>query len=125
MEWGGALSSFEKEYGYDGERLNQVFSYNTVGIALDFFQSVFSVPKPDYIKIDVDGIEHLILSGGKYSLINAKEILIEITEGFFEQKKLTPEKYIVLGSLNAPLPDRLFLFASNLYIKQTKYFQFN
>lgn len=44
---------------------------------------------------------------------------------FFEQKKLTPEKYIVPGSLNAPLPDRLFTFASNLYIKQTKYFQFN
>ncbi|OCC30846.1 Uncharacterized protein GNX_0588 [Leptospira interrogans serovar Canicola] len=25
----------------------------------------FNLPKPDYIKMDVDGIEHIILKGGK------------------------------------------------------------
>jgi hypothetical protein len=43
---------------------------------------------------------------------------------FFEQKKLTPEKYRVKGSLNAPLPDRLVAWASELYALQSTYFQF-
>ena len=43
---------------------------------------------PDYIKIDVDGIEHLILEGGKETLKNKKikSILIEINENFEDQK---------------------------------------
>ena len=43
--------------------------------------------KPDYIKIDVDGIEHLILEGASLlkNLSNI-EILIEINDNFIEQK---------------------------------------
>ena len=44
---------------------------------------------------------------------------------FFEQRKKTPEKYKVKFSLNAPLPDRLLAVASELYILQTKYFEFD
>jgi len=40
---------------------------------------------------------------------------------FFEQKEKTPEKYRVKWSLNAPLPDRLFIWASELYTTQCKY----
>ena len=43
---------------------------------------------------------------------------------FFEQKALTPEKYRVKGSLNAPLPNRLETWASELYATQVAYFQF-
>jgi hypothetical protein len=43
---------------------------------------------------------------------------------FFEQKALTPEKYRVKGSLNAPLPNRLLSWASELYATQVTYFQF-
>ena len=44
---------------------------------------------------------------------------------FFEQKGMTPDKYRVKGSLNAPLPDRLFEWASELYTIQSTYFQFD
>ena len=46
------------------------------------------IKKPDYIKIDVDGIEHLILEGASLlkNLSNI-EILIEINDNFIEQKK--------------------------------------
>lgn len=35
--------------------------------------------------MDVDGIEHIILKGGKNVLKNVKEILVEINEDFTEQ----------------------------------------
>jgi len=44
---------------------------------------------------------------------------------FFEQKRLTPAKYYVKGSLNAPLPDRFLDMATALYTEQIKYFQFD
>ena len=42
---------------------------------------------PDYIKIDVDGIEHLILEGANKYLSNKKikSLSIEINENFKEQ----------------------------------------
>jgi hypothetical protein len=47
---------------------------------------LFKLPYPDYIKIDVDGIEHLILEGSSNILKNATSIIIEINEKFIEQK---------------------------------------
>jgi hypothetical protein len=41
---------------------------------------------PDYIKIDVDGIEHFILmAGGGYVLKHVKVVLIEVNDNFHEQ----------------------------------------
>ena len=42
---------------------------------------------PDYIKIDVDGIEHLILNGAKDLLKNKKlkEILVELAPDYSTQ----------------------------------------
>ena len=37
------------------------------------------------MKIDVDGIEHLILEGGRETLVNTKSILIENANIFYEQ----------------------------------------
>ena len=44
-----------------------------------------SIPAPDYIKMDVDGIEHLILKGGTDILKKIKGILIEVNDDFHEQ----------------------------------------
>jgi len=44
---------------------------------------------------------------------------------FYEQRKLTPEKYKVKWSLNAPLPNRLLEWASKLYVIQCQYFMFD
>ena len=43
---------------------------------------------PNYIKIDVDGIEDLILDGAKNILLNKnlRSILIEINDKFADQK---------------------------------------
>ena len=49
--------------------------------AVDFFK----IPIPEYIKIDVDGIEHLILKGGVNILRFVRSILIEVNDDFKEQ----------------------------------------
>ena len=45
------------------------------------------MPKPDYIKIDVDGIEHLILEGIANTFQNVKSILVEVNDKFEKQNK--------------------------------------
>ena len=40
---------------------------------------------------------------------------------FYEQNKKTPPKYQVKLSLNAPLPDRFLVLASELYLKQSAF----
>jgi FkbM family methyltransferase len=91
-EWGGALSTFGKEIGSDGKPIKDIFSFSTFGITMDEAVSIFNLPQPDYIKIDVDGIEHFILESGKNVLKNIQGILIEINDDFVEQAQISEEK---------------------------------
>lgn len=84
-EWGGALSTFDKSYGSDGKELKTVFDYATQSITMDAAVSNLNIPFPDYLKVDVDGIEHLVLAGGAQVLSRVKGVLIEISEGFRDQ----------------------------------------
>ena len=100
MEWGGALSTFGQDYGWDGLKMQQVFQFQTVGLSSDDAVQLLHLPQPNYIKIDVDGIEHLILSGGKTVLNKVDGILIEVNDDFHAQadqcKKLLQEAGLVL-----------------------------
>lgn len=84
-QWGGALSSFGVEYGFDGEVLEKVFEFRTIGLSGDEFVTKLGVPYPDYVKMDVDGIEHLILRGAREVLKRARSIQIEINDAFATQ----------------------------------------
>lgn len=84
-EWGGALSTFGKDYGWDGRKLQQCFNFQTIGITADDAKVLLKVPQPNYIKIDVDGIEHLILRGAKVVLSGVDGVLIEVNDNFTEQ----------------------------------------
>ena len=84
-EPGGALSAFGVDYGQDGKPLSKVFSYQTLGFTLDFlFTSGLLNEFPTMIKIDVDGIEHLILRGAVNTLSNpvCKTVLVEVSTEF-------------------------------------------
>lgn len=85
IELGGALSTFGQDYGHDGNPLNSVFSFTTIGLSISDAVDKLGLPKPNYIKIDVDGIESLILKGGYEILCNAQGVLIEINEDFSTQ----------------------------------------
>ena len=84
--WGGALSSFGADFDQFGKKFNTSFEYNIPGLRADDVLEIFNIPKPDYLKIDVDGIEHLILEGLVDILHNVKNVLVEINDSFIEQK---------------------------------------
>ena len=94
-EWGGALSTFGQSYGQDGLPLQKTFSYKSFGITMDNFAQIFNLPMPKYLKMDVDGIEHLILGNSKTVLKKVDSVLIELNDDFLEQsegcKKLLSE----------------------------------
>lgn len=86
-DWGGALSTFGEPYGQDGKEMEKIFEFKTIGLTMLDAVNLLKIPQPDYIKIDVDGIEHLILKGGISVLENVKGVIIEIDEGFEKQFK--------------------------------------
>ena len=85
--WGGALSSFGQDFGWDGKSITTTFAFQTLGISMDDVVSLLRFTPPDFIKMDVDGIEHVILRGGTKVLAGIQGILIEINDGFEEQAK--------------------------------------
>jgi FkbM family methyltransferase len=81
-EWGGALSTFGQTYGHDGDPIPKIFEIPTIGLSMVDAVRLLKIPQPDFIKMDVDGIEHLILKGGMAVLFAAKGVLIEINDAF-------------------------------------------
>jgi len=83
--WGGALSTFAAQHGFDGRAMDKVFEFRTVGLPMDEFVSKLALPRPDFIKMDVDGIEHLILQGGPQILRQVQGMSVEINDAFTTQ----------------------------------------
>ena len=98
-EWGGALSNFGESVDHDGSPMTSVFKYKTVGISIDQAISHLNFAKPNYIKMDVDGIEHLILKGAADTLKSAESLLIEVNDNFEQQAKDTKE-YLTKAGFN-------------------------
>jgi FkbM family methyltransferase len=83
-EHAGALSSFGVDYGWEGTRLAVDFEHLTLGMSMDDAVGI-GIPAPDHIKIDVDGVEHEILAGGRNTLRSVSSILVELNDRFAHQ----------------------------------------
>lgn len=94
QEWGGAMSNFGENTDHEGEPMQSTFQYSTVGISIDQAINLLKIEKPDYIKMDVDGIEHLILKGATDTLKNVQSVLIEVNDNFKKQAE-DVEKYLI------------------------------
>ena len=84
---GGAMNSFGEKFDFEGKEFQTTMKYNLLGTTMNYFIENSILEIPDYIKIDVDGIEHLILEGGDKFLTHqkVKSLSIEINENFKEQ----------------------------------------
>ncbi len=86
---GGALNSFGDSIDAEGKEFKANMKYTLFGTTMNYFIENSILDIPDYIKIDVDGIEHLILAGGSKFLKDKKikSLLIEINQNFKEQSE--------------------------------------
>ena len=84
---GEANNTFGEKFDFEGKELIPAIKYTLLGTTMNYFIENSILNIPDYIKIDVDGIEHLILEGGEQFLFNekVKSMSIEINENFKEQ----------------------------------------
>ncbi len=99
VAWGSALSAFGVDFDQNGEKLHSIFDYRLPGVKLDDVVQMFSVELPEYLKIDVDGIEHLILEGGQEVLKSVQSVLIEVDDNFQEQSSGVTKLLIDAGLL--------------------------
>jgi FkbM family methyltransferase len=113
-EWGGAMSTFDKSYSHDGAELRKVFEFRTIGISMDEAVERLGVAQPDYIKMDVDGIEHLILKGGARVLSKTRSVLIEINEEF-EKQAVDAARHLAAAGLVLKEKRRSEIFDDTVY----------
>jgi len=78
---GGGLHMFGEEKNFEGKEFGQN-NYKIYGTTIDYLLENKILELPDYIKMDVDGIEHLILQGAQKFLADKKikSISIELYE---------------------------------------------
>ena len=96
-EWGGALSTFGQSFGYDGNDIRPVFEYVTMGLSMSDAVEILGIPRPEYLKMDVDGLEHFILKGGADVLSGVAQVLIEVNDDFEAQARECAELLTAAG----------------------------
>ena len=81
-EFGSALHSFSQVTDWQGKPFSAEFKQGMIGFAIDEFIQKFDPKFPTYIKIDVDGIEHKIVEGGRQTLADSrlKSLLVELDD---------------------------------------------
>lgn len=107
-EVGGAVSHFDGEgveFFHDGIKRSVLSRQGVYSVSLDTLFHDKDVEKPQHIKIDVDGIELLILKGGRKLLSdeNLKSILIEVD---LKDKKMGNETIAMLSGCGFNLDGR-------------------
>jgi FkbM family methyltransferase len=85
---GGALHSTDKNIDFRGKKIKNTMLYQTFGISLNQLCNEKILKIPQYLKIDVDGTEHLILNNIEKIIKNIISINIEINLNFKKQSKL-------------------------------------
>lgn len=83
---GGSCHAYGKSTDYHGKPKNFPFQQGSIATTMDAFAEQHGLP--DHIKIDVDGFEHLVCSGGGNCLKHAKSVLIEINTKYLEHTEL-------------------------------------
>lgn len=86
IEWAGSGSSFGETEEDDSD--SGSFEYVTIGLPADQIRENLQIPFPEFIKLDVDGIEALILAGAKEVLTKAKSVLVEVQHSEVEKEAI-------------------------------------
>ena len=85
---GESHNTYGENFDFEGKKINSINNkYSIYGTSINFLLREKILSVPDYIKIDVDGTEHIILQGANEFLNNKKikNIAVEVNENFTEQ----------------------------------------
>lgn len=84
---GTGMHTWGENYNFEGKYFEPSNNYKIYGTTINYLLDNNILKLPDYIKIDVDGIEHLILEGALKYLKNPKikSISLELNENFKTQ----------------------------------------
>lgn len=95
MNAGGSCHSFGESKNFSGVEKAFPFSQGSISTTMDHFAAKYG--NPTWVKIDVDGFEHLVVKGGEVALAKAKGVLIEINTGYPEHMEYILPKMAELG----------------------------
>lgn len=95
MSPGGSCHAFGAPINFKGEQHAFPFQQGAVATTLDNFSSKHGVPS--FIKIDVDGFEHLVVKGGEDTFAHAQSVLIEINTAYPAHMDFVLPKMAELG----------------------------
>ena len=87
-DWGGALSSYSTSLNWEGGGISSKFKYKTISIDINTLIKNYELALPNYLKIDVDGNDHLILQSFGKNIKKIDEVLIEVNDNYLEHKKI-------------------------------------
>ena len=84
---GWSMNTFGAEIDFEGKSMQTKNRYKIFGTNINYLIENNILSIPNYIKIDVDGIEHLILEGASDHLDNSeiRSMSIELNENFKDQ----------------------------------------
>lgn len=108
---GHSMSTFSYNTDFEGKNLIPEQKYNIYGTTIDYLIEAKILKCPNYIKLDVDGIEHKILNGAKKTLMNKdlRSILVEVNENFYDQHEtiveIMKDNNFTLASRNQNISD--------------------
>jgi FkbM family methyltransferase len=87
LTWGGAHNSVGINVGYDGKPLTNPVEVKGIVYSVDDLLKLENIKKPNYLKIDVDGLELQVLKGAANTLLGVTSILVEVDRDFLQQKE--------------------------------------
>jgi FkbM family methyltransferase len=118
---GWSMNTFGDPIDHQGKKFKSKQSYSIFGNNINFYIENKILDFPNYIKIDVDGLEHKILKGGNKCLENEKleSISIELNENYIEQfeevtRIMKEHNFLIKQKKHAKMFDKSELF-SNTY----------
>ena len=85
---------------------HSVFSQGVLAYRLDDLIAAFALPPPTHLKIDVDGVEGLILAGAPRTLSGVKSVLIEVEGENAREAAIRIEPALFAGGLSEALDFR-------------------
>lgn len=110
--WGGAHTSLGKNLNQKGVTMTNSVYAKIPSLTLDSMIGLFELPKPNHLKIDVDGLERLVLTGGLVTLESVESIMVEVDPFNSESVRAIPH---LLEEVGFRLKKR---FAeNNLYVR--------